>query len=86
MHGDAIKDARGLPPNIEQPNNGWRRGSLPCDHGHRLYANVFRQRYADIKPAFAGGAFIHKWWSWQIMVCFNGRTYYLVRWRERWAV
>jgi hypothetical protein len=86
MLGSAIKDAKGLPPNIEPPRSRWLHEATACALGHRCHVAIYRQRYRDIKSAYSGGAFLHKWWSWQVQICWFGTRHIIYRWRERWAV
>lgn len=89
MHGDAIKDEKGLPPNIVPPAKPrW------IVEVHQVYwwwpwfigAGVHWQSYDDIKHAYGGGAFVHKWWTWHLEVRVLSRVVHFWRWHERWAV
>lgn len=85
MQAGAVRNERGIPPNIKPPRNTWETHTQICPLGHWFAMDVERRRYADIRGLFTGGAFVHKWWSWRVTVCVAGRSFYLWRWRERWA-
>lgn len=87
MQGEAMKDAKGLPPNMKAPvDRQWFRTFAPWQPWWRVSVTVRRQRYADVEHAFSGGAFVHGWWDFYVQVIACGHLVQLWRWRERWAV
>lgn len=86
MQGEAIKDAKGLPPNMAEPRNRWEFAHAWGLSPWCVRVHVKRQRYQDVAPHFSGGAFVHGWWSWYLGVRVGSHLFQVWRWRERWAV
>jgi hypothetical protein len=77
------------PPPIEdlkylrRPRNRWLWSRVYPTSESAVVFRLQRQRYRDVLPHFSDGAYVHKWWSWRLILWWGRRLYILTRWRER---